>query len=404
MKKLFYFALIAASLAASGSLPLQAQEQPIEIGGTASFSGTRKPILIHLSGFTGEVAEVLKFDLYVMGFKEETSENALYELSGSNNGDVKAELRFTRGGGGAGAAGRPASLLAQIYTGPNARALAHRLADDVVLKVTGINGIAETHIAYKSGSGRTSEIYIADFDGHNAQEVTHDHSDVAAPCWVPGRMALYYTSYKLGGPSIFYHNLSTGERRNFAHYGGMNSAAAVSRDGRRVAMILSKTGSPDVFVCDADGSNLKDLTPTREDESSPCWSPDGQWICFAGKVKERRALCKVSANGGPIRPLETAMGSPSEPDWSPDGKWIVFTSQHGGNFDICVVPAAGGAAVALVSGEDPSWAPNSRNVIFVKRSNGNRVLSLLDVPTKQVKDVTRLSGRESSNSQPSWAR
>ena len=115
-------------------------------------------------------------------------------------------------------------------------------------------------------------------------------------------------------------------------------------------------------------------------------------------------MFKVSANGGPIRPLGTAAGSPSEPDWSPDGKWIVFTSQHGSGFDICVVPSAGGAAVTLVPGEDPSWAPNSRNVIFVKRSNGNRILSLLDVPTKQVKDVARLSGRESSNSQPSWAR
>ena len=62
-------------------------------------------------------------------------------------------------------------------------------------------------------------------------------------------------------------------------------------------MILSKDGWTDLYVADADGGNLKRLTKSREDESSPCWSPDGQWICFATKLKERRSLCKVPACG-----------------------------------------------------------------------------------------------------------
>jgi Tol biopolymer transport system component len=65
------------------------------------------------------------------------------------------------------------------------------------------------------------------------------------------------------------------------------------------------------------------------------------------------------------------------------------------------VPAGGGEATILVPGEDPSWSPNSRTVVFSRRAGNQRVLSLLDVPTKQVKDVSRISG---SNSQPSWAR
>ena len=263
-------------------------------------------------------------------------------------------------------------------------------------------GIAQTKIAFKaqapSGDG---EIYVSDFDGGNPLAVTHDGSIVAAPAWVPGRLALFYTSYQPGNPDIFYHNLSTGQRRIVAGYSGLNTAAAVSPDGSKVAMILSKSGSPNVWVCNADGTDLKKLTSSEED-SSPCWSPDGQWICFATKIAERRVLAKVPAGGGAIQRISTREAlNPTEPDWSPDGKWIAFTRQAG-EFDICVVPADGSAdPVVLVAGEDPSWAPNSRTLVFTRRAGGRYMLSVLDVFTKQVKDIGRISGNDS---QPSWAK
>jgi TolB protein len=179
---------------------------------------------------------------------------------------------------------------------------------------------------------------------------------------------------------------------------------AASPGGSKIAMILSKDGWTDLYVSDADGSGLKRLTRSPQDESSPCWSPDGQWICFAAKDKERRTLCKVSPSGGaPQRIGTSGMPSPTEPDWSPDGKWIAFTAQYRSGFQICVVPAEGGTAISLVEGEDPSWAPNSRTLAFGRRRGGRYVLSLLDVPTKQYKDVSRISGI-SSQSQPSWAK
>jgi TolB protein len=229
--------------------------------------------------------------------------------------------------------------------------------------------------------------------------VTRDRAIVSKPSWIPGRLALYYNSYKLENPDIFFSDLSTGQRRVVARYGGSNFSPAASPDGSKLAMILSKDGSPDIYVSNADGSDLKRLTTGVED-SSPCWSPDGQWICFATKIAGRRLLAKVPADGGAIQVIHTAGApNPTEPDWSPDGKWIAFTSQTS-EFDICVVPADGSAVpVVLVRGQDPSWSPNSRTLIFNHSAGYLQMLSVLDVFTKQVKDVGRIAG---SDSEPAW--
>jgi TolB protein len=355
--------------------------------------GNAKPIPVSLSGFSGEVAQVLQFDLYVMGFTFTGPDQAQYLITGSNNGDVQGQVSDPH---------NKSVKFSKSYSGAAQRRLAHAFADDIVLAVTGKKGIAQTKIALKVESGNNSEIYFADFDGHNAQAVTQDNSLVAAPCMVPGRLAMYYTSYKLNHADIFYHDLSTGSRKVFARHGGSNLSPAVSPDGSKVAMILSMDGWTDLYVCNSDGSDLRRLTKSPQDESGPCWSPDGKWICFAAKEKEHRSLCKIPAGGGQLQRISTVgVLNPSEPDWSPDGKWIAFTSMMGG-FEICVVPADGGNAIQLVPGEDPSWSPNSRTLAFARREGGHYVLSLLDAPTKQVKDVSRISGR--SNSQPSWAR
>jgi len=360
--------------------------------------GHERPILVSISGLSGEAAQILRFDLYVQGFAFTDAEAAQYQIIGSNNGNLEARViqRINR-----------SELLGnRVYSGPFRRQV-HHFADDFVNAVPGhARGIAQTRIMFKGEAAGASEIYIADFDGHESQPMTRDGSLVAAPCWVPHRLAAYYTSYKLNHADIFYHDFSTGARRVFARYGGSNMSPAVSPDGSRVAMILSKDGWTDLYVANADGSNLRRLTKSPQDESSPCWSPDGRWICYASKESERRSLSVISPSGGAPRRLTTRLASsPTEPDWAPDGKHIAFTSQNGGNFQICVIPAEGGDAEAIAEGEDPSWAPNSRTLICARRAGGrgNYVLCVLDVGTKQVKDVSRISGI-SSQSQPSWAK
>jgi TolB protein len=367
-----------------------AQDQTIPIKPTIQI-GLTPPIPISIDGFTGEALEVLKFDLYVQGFSIVTADQAQYHITGSDDGGIVGRLSISR-----------QEILSRKYQGASLRREAHAFADDVVQAISRKPGIGQTKIAFKvEGPGGNGEIYVADFDGYNAQAVTQDGAIVAAPAWVPGRFALFYTSYKLGYPDIFYSDLSTGQRRVFAAYGSLNNNAAVSPRGDKVAMVLNTSGDPNIWICNIDGSGRRQLTHTRADDSCPCWSPDGQWICYATKIRSHRQLAKISVDGGAPEALLThGQPDPTEPDWSPDGQWIAFCSQSGDYFNICVMPADGSAdSIVLVAGQHPSWSPNSRTLVYDHLIDYRPVLSVLDVFTKQHKNAHNVSG---DDSEPAW--
>lgn len=369
-----------------------ADAETIRIPVTYDRMGFLQPVPVHITGFTGEADSVLKNDLRFMGVVHGSPEEARYLITGTAAGRAEARVldKATK-----------AVIHQAAFTAGTTRAAVHALSDSIAKKLTGLPGIAQTRIAFKVEAGRArSEIYIADYDGFGAQAVTRDNTIVAAPSWA-GKGSVVYATYKLGRPFIFAHNLATGARSPVAQHPGNNYSPAVSPDGRRVAMILNKGGSPDLYVANIDGSGLLQLTRTREAESSPCWSPDGSRICFVSREGGPPALFTISASGGSRVPVRTTFApNPTEPDWSPDGKWIAFTAQTGG-FKIFIVPAAGGQAFEVAAGEDPSWAPNSRALMFCHGPDHDKTLSLLDVPTKSVKPLARVL---ESNSQPCWAR
>lgn len=384
-------ALVAAALVGSAleSGVLAQNDQALTITRTVDPS---QLISINLNGFSGEALSTLKFDLEVLGFTVKSASEAQYQVNGSNNGQVEGRLLATAS---------KAQIFGKAYSGGTARSQAHALANDIIAALRQVKGIAQTRIAFKGVTGDTSEAYVADYDGFNPVMVTSDRSIVAAPTWVPGKRVLYYTSYRLGNPDIYSQSLQTGERKVIARYTGLNTSAAISPDGTRIAMILSKAGSPDLYVANADGTGLKQLTQTKEDESCPCWSPDGTTICFTSRVNHRAELFTIPSGGGTMKKLRT-MGviNVTEPDWSPDGSMIAFTANMG-SFQICVLELKTGNTKVLTGGEDPSWAPNSRTLAFTRRTRAKNVVSLLDVPTKQVKDIAQISA---SCSQVGWAR
>lgn len=262
------------------------------------------------------------------------------------------------------------------------RRLAHVVADEITLAVTGRRGMAAGRIALVGNRTGRKELYLMDADGQGLQQLTRDHSINLEPKWGPGGRQLIYTSYLKGFPDIFLIELGTGQRRRLAHYMGLNTGGAISPNGREIAMILSRDGNPELYVRDLHGGQPFRLTNTpRAAEASPSWSPDGRQIVYVSDQAGSPQLYIISRDGGSARRLTSRGSQNVAPDWGVNNL-IAYASLFGGRWSVCVIDPQGGEQRQITGGdadyEDPSWAPNQRHLAAARSIRYASTVVLLD--------------------------
>jgi TolB protein len=99
-----------------------------------------------------------------------------------------------------------------------------------------------------------------------------------------------------------------------------------SPDGSRIAFHSNRTGRSEIFVMDADGGGLRQLTDGPGESVTPAWSPDGGRIAFAVTVDDNSDIYLMDASGADRRRLTEHPGDDSHPHWSADGRRIIFNS------------------------------------------------------------------------------
>ena len=116
-----------------------------------------------------------------------------------------------------------------------------------------------------------------------------------------------------------------------------------SLDGTRIAFASNRSGSHEIWVCEADGSNAAKLTSFGGPYvSAPAWSPDGRRIAFDARPGGKSEIHIIKADGGKPERLRGTQNDSGTPSWSRDGKWIYFFSNRSGKNQLWKVPAGGG--------------------------------------------------------------
>lgn len=288
------------------------------------------------------------------------------------------------------------TVLSRTYNG-SPRANAHQFARDIVETITGKPGIAGSRIAFSATRTGRKEIYVADYDGGNVEQLTSDNSISVAPSLSPDGRRLAYTGYKSGYADIYTIDLTSRARNRIIKFPGTNSGPAFSPDGSQLAMTLSKDGNPEIYVTSAGGGGARRLTRSRGVESSPTWSPDGSEIIYTSDDRGTPQLYRMSASGGGSRMLPTGYSYCTDANWSPDGRKVAFSVRQGGSFQIAILDLNGGGTRIVADGEDPVWGADSRHLIFVQGGS----LQLLN--TQNGRKSTVVSGL-GKISEPTWSR
>jgi TolB protein len=288
------------------------------------------------------------------------------------------------------------------------RATAHKIADLIFERLTGIPGAFATRIAYVSVEGRSTSrryrLFVADADGFGARIVAESGEPIMSPAWSPDGQSLAYVSLEGKASAIYVQRLASGERRRVSARSGINGAPAWSPDGRKLALTLSRDGNLDIYVLDLATQGLTRLTTDGAIDTEPEWSRDGANIYFTSDRAGNAQVYRVAASGGqePQRVTFTN-GYNARPRVAPDGQSLALVTLDRGGYRIASYDLKTRTLRVLTDGqqdEAPSFAPNGAAIIYATRVGAKGTLATVaaDGSFQQ-----RLSSDTGDVREPAWS-
>lgn len=267
-------------------------------------------------------------------------------------------------------------------------------------------------IAFESDRAGNSDIYVMNADGSNLRPLTSDPfamlylpgrspSD-ATPNWSPdgkritfvsGRdniywMKVFYSVYVMNADGTNVHQLTD-------HWSD-SRFPAWSPDGKRIAFANSGDNGYGIAVMNADGSNTQKLTSADANDLAPTWAPDGKHIAFYSNMDGANQIYVMNADGSNVVPLVQDKGDAILPRWSPDGSRIAFVIHTSESENIYVMNADGSNLTQVTNGNQqdgrPAWSPDGKRIAFGSNRDGDWDIYMMNADGSNVVKLTESSG------------
>jgi serine/threonine protein kinase len=179
----------------------------------------------------------------------------------------------------------------------------------------------------------------------------------------------------------------------------------------QILFASDRTGSPEIYLMNLDGSGLTQLTDIAEGACQGHFSPDGEKIVFISPCPKDQlyypgaSLFIMNADGSEIIPLPNVPGGDFDPSWSPNGKQIAFTSlREEGIAKIFLINLDDYSVTPLgeegnKASSQPSWSPDGKQLAYV--GSDNRIWAI-DLTSGERHGLT-IGGGDFESSEPSWS-
>jgi TolB protein len=217
--------------------------------------------------------------------------------------------------------------------------------------------------------------------------------------------------------------------------------------GTEIAFVSTVDGNKEIFTCDFDGQNVKQITSHKNITLSPSWSSDGKWLAYVSYAKGKpdiyiknllenrvniidfkgmnispdwmpgqqkiaaalsfsgdQEIYLLTINGEVIKRLTDSLGIDVSPKFSPDGQKIAFTSKRAGTPQIFVQDIGSGSVKRLtfngLNNTSPAWSPDGKKIAYVGIEKNNIDIFVMSIDSGGPVQLTADSG---DNEDPVWS-
>jgi len=268
----------------------------------------------------------------------------------------------------------------------SARQVAHRFADEIIYRLGGgTPGIAETKIYYVQMTGDltrdvSKEIWQMDYDGANQRPITHLGAISISPRVSPDNTRLAFASLGRYGFQLKMYSLLLDRYVAFPIGNGSTESPAWAPSGNELAYAAAPNGSFEIWVADSNGNLGRRITSFRGGNVSPVYNPKtGAQIAFISDRTGLPQLYIMNSDGSSVQQM-TDGGYASSPSWSPNGQFLAFAwdRKYGpgapGGQDIYVMEVATRKWTQLTHDggrcDFPSWSPDNRHIVYANSADG----------------------------------
>jgi TolB protein len=230
------------------------------------------------------------------------------------------------------------------------------------------------------------------------------------------RNAFFFVSYKIGQPKIYIGSLKGGEPQRFISLKGNQLTPSVSLQRDKMAFVCDYTNNPDLFLQAFDvESGPKDkpqqiFAVPHGTQGSPALSPDGKRVAFVSNKdgSPRIYVMDIPAPGAKLKDIKPILISKynresSAPSWSPDGSKIVYCASTDGVRQIWMYDFKKNEEKQLTKGkgnkENPAWGPNSLHIVYNSTGSEGSELYLMNLNQTE---ATRISQGKGEKHFPNW--